>query len=353
MKFGIGPFSYQKPPWYDGTFEDIYRDGIELVQLAEEVGFDAAWVSEHHFASDGFTPSPFTILAAYASVTDRMELGTAIALTPFYEPLRLAEDVAVLDQINGGRVTVGLGLGYRDAEFEGYRISRRTRVTRLVETAELLKRAWTEEGFTFEGELLEYGPATVRPPPASAPRPRIVIGANIPKAVRRAARHADGYMPSRASGIDEVVDQYRIFKAEKETHDPPVGGYELPLMCFGMVDEDRRTAWEKMLPGFAYFDSMHDDFRATSPDEWFRTEGASDRPGDDIQSVKEDELKAKAFYGTPEELIEIFEDVRGKLEFDERDELHVMFRPRHPGMSFDAVAESVQLFGDEVIPHFD
>lgn len=349
MKFGIGPFTFQQAPWDDSSFHEIYDEGIDLVQLAESVGFDSAWASEHHFADDGFSPSPVTALTAFAVATDDIELGTSIALAPFYEPLRLAEDVAVLDQIAGGRVSIGIGLGYREQEFQGYRLSRDDRVQLTIETVDLMKKAWTEEEFTFEGELLKYGPATLSPQPASEPRPRVIIGANIPKAVRRAARHADAYMPSRASDVDDVVNQYRIFRDEKAKHDNPVGGYELPVMFYGMVAEDRDTAWEKMRTGFAYFDDVHANFRTSSPDKWFKVEDSSDPLSDTISPERERELQEKAIYGSPSDIIDSIEDLRSKLS----DDLHFIFRPRHPGMAYEDVAEAVQLFGDEVIPHFE
>lgn len=348
MKFGLGTFTFQQAPWSDDTFHEIYRDGIELVKLGEDVGFDSAWTSEHHFTEDGFLPSPAMGLGAFATATDRIELGTSIALAPFYNPMRLAEDLAVVDQIAGGRLTFGVGLGYREKEFDGYNISRDRRVAQTVELVEVLKRAWTEEEFTFEGKCYEFGPATVSPPPASDPRPRILIGANIPKAIRRAAKYADGYIPSRASEFDEIPEQYRIFREEKVKHDEPVGGYELPMMIYGMVHEDHDTAWELMRDGFAYFHHVHTNFRTTSPDAWFQSDDETQSFADMLTDERERELKERALVGTPEEVREQVAELRELLGPD----LHLIVRLRHPGMSFDDSARAVELFADQVIPHF-
>ncbi|MFB6310166.1 MAG: LLM class flavin-dependent oxidoreductase [Salinirussus sp.] len=346
MRFGIGPLTFQRAPWDDRSFHDIYAEGVDLVQLAESVGFDSVWVAEHHFADDGFTPSPVGVLGALAGATERIELGTCIALAPFYEPLRLAEDLAVLDQIAGGRVTIGLGLGYREPEFTGYRIDRDSRVQRLIEAVEVCKRAWTQEEFTFEGEVYEYGPATIRPPPAADPRPRIIVGANVPAAVRRAARIADAYLPSRASDLDDVQEQWRIFRDAKADHEPPVGGYELPVTFYGGVADDAETAWERIRAGYAYFDDLHANFRATSPDEWFRVDDPGDAFDEVISPDREAALRDAAFFGSPTDLIERIERLRERFG----DELHFIFRPRHPGMEPGHVRESVRRFGEEVIP---
>ena len=114
VRVGIGLFTGQVPAGSDRSFAQEYRDTVELVRLAETVGFDAAWVSEHHGASDGYLPSLLVMLAALAEATSTTRLGTGVILTPFHDPLRLAEDAAVVDQLSGGRLTIGLGIAWRE-----------------------------------------------------------------------------------------------------------------------------------------------------------------------------------------------------------------------------------------------
>ena len=125
LRFGIGLFTGQIPAGSSRTFAQEYRETLELVCLAESLGFDSAWVSEHHGSSDGYLPSLLPMLAAFAAVTERIELGTGIVLTPFHEPLRLAEDAAVVDQLSGGRLILGLGLGWREEEFRMFGVPMR------------------------------------------------------------------------------------------------------------------------------------------------------------------------------------------------------------------------------------
>src|SRR5256885_17193162 len=113
VQVGIGLFTAQVPPNSDRTFPREYREMLDMVRLAETVGFDSAWVSEHHGAGDGYLPSLLPMLAAFAAATSRIRLGTGVVLTPFHDPLRLAEDAAVGDQISGGRPILGLGLAWR------------------------------------------------------------------------------------------------------------------------------------------------------------------------------------------------------------------------------------------------
>src|ERR671934_2095745 len=107
LQVGIGLFTGQVPSGSDRTFAREYAETLELVRLAESVGFHSAWVSEHHGSSDGYLPSLLPMLSAFAAATDRIELGTGVLLTPFHDPLRLAEDAATVDILSNGRLLLG------------------------------------------------------------------------------------------------------------------------------------------------------------------------------------------------------------------------------------------------------
>ena len=203
VRVGIGLFTAQLPANSERTFEQEYRETLELVRLAERVGFDSAWVSEHHGSSDGYLPSLLPMLAAFAAVTERIELGTGVVLTPLHDPLRLAEDAAVVDQLSGGRLILGIGNGWREEEFRMFGASRAQRGARTEETIEVLRRAWTGRRFSFEGQTLRYDRVKVTPPPARPGGPPILLGGYDRKAVVRAGRLADGYVTDE-TGPDEV-----------------------------------------------------------------------------------------------------------------------------------------------------
>src|SRR5438034_8295207 len=134
VKVGIGLFTGQVPPGSDRTFTQEYREALDLVRLAETLGFDSAWVSEHHGAGDGYLASLLPTLAAFAAATERIRLGTGVVLTPFHHPLRLAEDAAAVDLLSGGRLILGLGLAWRQEEFRMFGVPVSERVRRTAET---------------------------------------------------------------------------------------------------------------------------------------------------------------------------------------------------------------------------
>src|SRR5918998_5926853 len=166
-----------------------------MTRLVEESGLDSAWVSEHHFAGDGYLPALVPMLAAMAAVTERIELGTGVVLAPFHDPIRLAEDFAVADQLSNGRLVCGLGIGWRDEEFREFGVAQSSRAGRLREIVEILRRAWRDERFDFDGRYYSYSGVAVTPKPARVPP--ILVGGFADTAIKRAGRIADGYISSR------------------------------------------------------------------------------------------------------------------------------------------------------------
>ena len=164
----------------------------------EDAGLDAAWVSEHHFRGRRLLPSLLPLLAAFAAVTTRIELGTGVVLAPFHDPIRLAEDFAVVDQIAGGRVVCGLGIGWRDEEFRAFGIDVSSRVRRTTEIVEILRQAWSDDRVDFKGRHYSYEGVAVTPKPARVPP--ILLGGFVDDAIKRAGRIADGYLVAAEVG---------------------------------------------------------------------------------------------------------------------------------------------------------
>ncbi|MGI5272341.1 LLM class flavin-dependent oxidoreductase [Nonomuraea sp. CA-218870] len=185
--FGVGLYTGQRDA---GAH---YRDAVPLAVAAEEAGFDAFWVSEHHGLPDGYLPSPLTLLAALAPATSRLTLGTGVLLAPLHHPLRIAEDAAVVDQLSGGRLVLGLGIGYAAHEYAAFGVDPATRGSRLEALVTALRSAWAGEP-VHSPELGLHG-ARVTPPPAR-PVP-IWLGGYAPRAVRRAGLLADGHLTGR------------------------------------------------------------------------------------------------------------------------------------------------------------
>ena len=168
MRFGTF-FFFQAPPWQ--THPEIIHRELQQMEWAEELGFDEVWLTEHHFIDYGLAVDPATLAAAAASRTRRVRIGLAAAILPFHYPLRLAEQLALIDIISNGRLDVGLGRGNRPAEFHGYNVPLSENRERFDETVEVMLRAWTEERVTHHGRFYTVPEARVIPKPLQRPHP--------------------------------------------------------------------------------------------------------------------------------------------------------------------------------------
>ena len=200
MKIGYGLITCQAYPGDRRTESERYREVIEQAVEAERLGFDSVWVSEHHFVDDGYLPSVLPMCAAIAARTSRIEIGTAVVLVPFYEPLRLAEDAATVDLLSGGCFILGLGQGWRPEEFEAFNVSPQNRARLLQDTVITLRQAWSE-GTVTGAELLRYPDVAVRPKPVAAGGIPVWIGATVERSIRRTGRIADGFIAG--GGLEE------------------------------------------------------------------------------------------------------------------------------------------------------
>lgn len=198
VQIGLGSITCQQGPGDRRTDAERYRDALALAVEAERLGFDSVWLSEHHFLDDGYLPSLLPFAAAIAARTERIAIGTDVLLAPLHEPLRLAEDAAVVDLLSNGRLLLGLAQGWRRFEFEALDIPFKGRHVRFEETIAVLRQAWGP-GLVTGGETLRYPEVSVTPKPARPGGPPLWIGAMLEPAVRRAARLGDGFVANWCS----------------------------------------------------------------------------------------------------------------------------------------------------------
>src|SRR6267378_4956007 len=168
MRFGTFYF-FQAAPGQ--RHQDIIRGELDQIVWSEELGFDEVWLTEHHFIDYGLAVDPATLAAAAASRTQRIRIGLAAAILPFHHPVRLAEQLALIDIISNGRLDVGLGRGNRPAEFRGYNVPVEESRERFDETVEVMLRAWTEDRFSHRGRFYTVPEARVIPKPLQRPHP--------------------------------------------------------------------------------------------------------------------------------------------------------------------------------------
>ena len=338
VKIGIGLFTAQIPRGSERTFAQEYRETLELIRLAEQLGFESAWVSEHHGSSDGYMPSLLPTLAAAAAVTERIALGTGVMLTPFHHPLRLAEDAATVDLISGGRLLLGLGLAWRVEEFRMFDIPVGQRVRRTTETIEILRRAWGGERFSYDGSVFSLDRVRVTPSPAQAHGPPIYLGGSVERAIRRAGRLADGFIRTRGVGIENALRDLGLAEraAREAGKDPDTFGFAQLQNVFVWDDGD---AWEVAGEGIRYQLGVYSGWQS-----------GGDTPGSDLEPEPPDAgaLRRRTPIGTPEEVIERLRPLTES--FGSREQFHLIVRLHYPGMGYETASRAVELFGEKVLP---
>ncbi|MGA7763227.1 MAG: LLM class flavin-dependent oxidoreductase, partial [Candidatus Binataceae bacterium] len=174
MKFGMLHL-FENP--IDKTEHQIVKEQLGLMRAAEELGFDSIWPAEHHFTEYGYCASPAVTLAAIASVTKRIRLGTGVVVLPFNHPIRVAEDYAMLDLISDGRVDFGVGRGYQPGEYKGFGIDQSMSRGIFNEFLQVILQAWTQERVNFKGVHFNIEDQPVRPKPLQKPHPPVWVAA--------------------------------------------------------------------------------------------------------------------------------------------------------------------------------
>ena len=174
MKFGI--YSSIADPPRGERLDQRIDEVIAEARLAEEVGFDSCFFGEHHQDPDGFLPSPLIVATAVAAQTSTLKVGTSVILLPLHNPVHLAEDVITLDLVSKGRIILGVGLGYQEADFRAFEVPVGQRVGRFEEGVEIIRHCWSGEPFSFHGEHHQLENLHVRPSPFQQPAPPLWIG---------------------------------------------------------------------------------------------------------------------------------------------------------------------------------
>lgn len=206
INFGLW-YDFRNPAPSTVPFETLYQQSLEQIAWADTLGFDSVWLTEHHFCDDGYAPSPLVIAAAIGERTKRMRIGTNLMLLPLADPLRLAEDAATLSILTGGRFDLGVGLGYRELEFNYFGRSLKNRPSLMEEGVALLRAAWTGEPIQFSGKRYDVDGLRVTPAPATTPR--IFMGGMADPAIARAARLGDGFLSTGGIGHDVYVESLK------------------------------------------------------------------------------------------------------------------------------------------------
>jgi alkanesulfonate monooxygenase SsuD/methylene tetrahydromethanopterin reductase-like flavin-dependent oxidoreductase (luciferase family) len=245
------------------SMRDVYSSVVGQAALADTLGFDFIWFTEHHFVADGYLPAFQPVAGAVAAVTERIRISNDIALLPLYHPIRLAEELAVLDQLSNGRMEFGIGMGYVPSEFVAFGHEVRHRVSLTEEAIEIMRQAWSDGPVNFSGKRYQISGIEVFPKPIQPGGPPLWIAAMKEAGALRAARYDTHLLPQGSRS--EVLDPWRA-ELQRSGRDP--GDYRIGVARGILVTDDRERDWPPIRDAERYKMSVYERFFTETPDTY-------------------------------------------------------------------------------------
>jgi alkanesulfonate monooxygenase SsuD/methylene tetrahydromethanopterin reductase-like flavin-dependent oxidoreductase (luciferase family) len=343
MRFGT--FSYnQRRPW--ASEKQAFDELLDQIELTERLHFNEAWFAEHHHSDYGMLASPNLMIAALARRTERLRFGNLVNVLPLYDPMRLAEECAMLDILTGGRLNIGLGRGVPKDDMK-HRLDRETAQARFEEGIEILLRAWTGETFSYTGKAWGYEEISCRPQPLQKPHPPIYYGATSPDSPAMVARRGWNLALSRQPLLNcaKAIEKYR---AELATLGHVNGQGDAIMVRDIYVADTDEQAWREAVPEIMRFWQL-------ATDNYWRGETVAEAdltrvterypyyPGG--LTIKRLDEWGTSLIGSPDTVVK---KARAMIALAKPDSLVGMFQ--FGGLKHEQVMHSLELFGAKVMP---
>ena len=332
---------------------EVFAEHMALGDLAEPLGFDSLWALEHHFTGYAMSPSPTQLLSYYAGRTKRVTLGTCVIVLPWHDPVRVAEQIALLDVMSGGRCIFGFGRGAASVEYAGFRIPMEEARPRFVEAAQIVVKALTNDVFSWEGEHFQIPPTSIRPRPISHPERRFYASSVSPESAEIMAKLGFGVLvvmqnewPIAAADIDRYRE---LARSVGHTPRPPI------ILTNVSCAESREEAQERAVTYLSRkWDSIDKHYHFSDGHlasvKGYEFYGKMTKT---YSKMKDPTFREKAtdFYvkiqvvGTPDECLQQLAELRRLTGLD-----HLVTEFGFGGMPHEQAEQSMRLFADRVVP---
>ncbi|MGE3535879.1 MAG: LLM class flavin-dependent oxidoreductase [Candidatus Tectimicrobiota bacterium] len=348
MKFGL----FILPSWPDAETAAqgrIYHEAVEQVQYAEELGFDAVWLAEHHFTRFGIVPSAIPFATYVAANTKKIRIGTGVSVLTFHHPVFMAEETAMLDVLSGGRLDFGVGRGQVVYEYNNFKVEYDSRTQRFQEIVDIILGLWSTPGFTYHGTYYSVDDMTIAPVPIQKPHPPLYLAVSRTPGSVDVAISRDLPVLTSANTPDEDVLGIRSLYFERcATLGKQPLVQDMPFFRLTHVAEDPKRATEVPRESLTWVRDLNSLRRTLTGGSEIYMDLEHWRRSRTVQPPSYDtELKTTAYFGTPEQLIQ-------RLRW-----LQEVHQVQYFGadMAFGKMAhadvmKSMELFAREVMPAF-
>jgi alkanesulfonate monooxygenase SsuD/methylene tetrahydromethanopterin reductase-like flavin-dependent oxidoreductase (luciferase family) len=342
MTMEFGTFLLMQSPSARSS-QEIYSRGLEIAQAAETLGFRNVWLAEHHFSTYGYLSRPAQLATYIAAKTSRLRVGTAVIVVPLHHPLVIAEEIATLDLLAGGRLDVGLGRGYQHYEFERFGLELASGRGRWEESVDVILKAFGGQPFSYDGKYFKIPETTVFPQPVQQPRPPIWITAQSPDSVEAAVRRGFNVLTGGFGiPIERMGEFRRLFDrlvAEVKPERPLQVGVQRAVYVTDS-ETDARAAAEEARWNMRVTLSLRNHQERVERGRAIPVPGASEPDIDDL-------LDRFLVVGTPATCIRQITRIRDLVGIT-----HFNFSFWFGDLAHARVLRSMELFAREVMPAF-
>ena len=363
MKIGVGLYPQNFQDWdryltaADTPPEvpdwQVYEEELRFGDLAEPLGFDSIWVSEHHFSPYNTTPDTLQFLTYFAGRTERLSFGTMVIVLPWHDPVGTAEKIAMLDNmLQGRRLVLGIGRGTARREFEGLRIPMEESRSRFTEALAVLRLALTQDLFSYQGKHYQISDTTVRPRPRNADlTDRMYCAWGSPETLQRNAQAGLGMLFTPQKSWEEYAADFKLYNSIRAER----GSEPLPPIIQSWVycAETEAEAWAGAVRYMGeYADCATQHYEFDEPEHFRQTKGyehfvkrATRRVQMDPREFAEDFARHQ-LWGTPQQCVEKLREIKEKSGAAEYIALF-----RYGSMPYEEGERNLRLFAAEVLPH--
>jgi alkanesulfonate monooxygenase SsuD/methylene tetrahydromethanopterin reductase-like flavin-dependent oxidoreductase (luciferase family) len=350
MKVGIALNMLSEPGRTDVA---VVSDHLAMGDLAEPLGFDSLFALEHHFTGYAMSPAPLELLAYFAGRTKRISFGTAVIVLPWHDPIRVAEGIALLDILSGGRCLFGFGRGAASVEYECFRIPMGEARPRFAEAAQLIRKALREPEFEWQGEFYQIPRTSIRPRPISHPEERFFASSVSPESAEIMAKLGFGIlvvMQNEWPKAAENIVNYREI-ARSVGHNPPPPIILTNVSCAESRAEAQDRAMNWLGKKWQSIDDHYhfsDGHLATVKgyETYGRMAKTYARLQDEAERVRATEFYVKIqIVGTPEDCIEQIAELQRLTGTD-----HLVTEFSYGGIPHDDAEKNMRLFAKRVLP---
>ena len=285
MEFGI--LQFFSWPGRRTALSTVYQRALERIEIMDQNGYDAVWLTEHHFTDYSVCPS-IPVLGSYAAArTKNLRIGTGVCLAAFYHPLRLAEEIALLDTLSGGRVNWGAGRGFDMNEFKAFGVPVEESHARFRETVDIVVKAWTHDRLTYKGKYFSFDDVEVLPKPLQKPHPPVWTAASSPGAINWAASEGHSILMDPHATHVELGKKWELYRDTLEAHGHSIEGRQTPMARLLAIAPTENKAIEVAREGAKWL------VDAYVPPEMYGDEDPIQRYVDNV-----------VIHGTPEKIVD-------------------------------------------------